>query len=76
MNRSFIFALAIICLPALNGIASAQDLSMCTASFPVACCKESYAKHGPFGTATGAAKQAREFDMRVCVDRLAKQKTR
>lgn len=58
--------------------ASAQShLAACTsAGFPLTCCKESYAKHGPFGTAYGAAKAAREADMAACQARLANRKSR
>ncbi|MDA9473106.1 hypothetical protein XI03_00810 [Bradyrhizobium sp. CCBAU 65884] len=70
------FAFVLVCSQLLPSEAFAQDLSMCTASFPVACCKQSYAKYGPFGTLTGAAREARNNDMRVCVDRLAKKKSR
>ncbi|GAB9155359.1 hypothetical protein BDS110ZK25_53430 [Bradyrhizobium diazoefficiens] len=58
--------------------ASAQShLSMCTtAGFPLTCCKESYAKHGPFGTSYGAAKAARDADMVACQVRLANRKSR
>lgn len=58
--------------------ASAQShLAVCTsAGFPLTCCKESYAKHGPFGSAYGAAKAAREADMAACQARLANRKSR
>ncbi|QJS41058.1 hypothetical protein [Bradyrhizobium diazoefficiens] len=50
---------------------------MCTtAGFPLTCCKESYAKHGPFGTSYGAAKAARDADMVACQVRLANRKSR
>ena len=76
LRGSISLALASICSQLLLSEASAQDLSQCTASFPLACCKQSYAKHGPFGSLTGAAQEARNYDMRVCVDRLAKKKSR
>ncbi len=48
--------------------AFAQDISMCTNSgFSVRCCKQSLAKHGPFGSAYGQAKAARESDMQKCM---------
>lgn len=58
--------------------ASAQShLAVCTTGgFPLTCCKESYAKHGPFGTAYGAAKAARDADMAACQARLANRKSR
>jgi hypothetical protein len=55
--------------------ASAQDLSMCTANgFPVSCCQQSFKQYGPFGGQTGAAKEARMFDLRVCEERTAQKK--
>lgn len=48
--------------------AFAQDISMCTNNgFSVKCCKQSLAKHGPFGTAQGQAKALREADMQKCM---------
>ena len=71
--------IAIVCftfgtVSLLPRTAVAQDhLALCTsAGLPVTCCKESYAKHGPFGTARGPAKQAREADMAACQARIAK----
>lgn len=66
----------VFCQPMFAAGVFAQDLSVCTSTFPVACCKESYAKHGPFGTLSGSARRARGSDMRACVDRLARQKAR
>lgn len=74
MNRTVVCALAVFCLPILATAASAQDLSVCTSTFPLACCKESYAKHGPFGTLHGAARRARDADMRACIARLESKK--
>jgi hypothetical protein len=51
----------------------AQDLSMCTATYPVSCCKNSYAKFGPFGGANGEAKERRRAELDACA---AKQKTK
>lgn len=52
--------------------AFAQDLSMCTSTFPVACCKQSYAKYGPFGSANGQAKENRLAELQACAAKKAK----
>jgi hypothetical protein len=54
---------------------SAQDLSMCTSNgVSVSCCQQSFKQYGPFGGQTGAAKEARMFDLRVCQERTAQKK--
>jgi hypothetical protein len=59
---------------AVNSV-SAQDLSMCIANnFPVSCCQQSFKKYGPFGSQTGAVKEARMNDLTACQARAAQMK--
>lgn len=73
MKRIVIFStLATVWLAITASAASAQDLSMCTATFPVARCKASYAKYGPFGSAHGNTEAARMAELQACQARKAK----
>ncbi len=61
-------AFLMIAFALVSTVVFAQDISMCTNSgASVRCCKQSLAKHGPFGTATGQAKLNREADMQKCM---------
>jgi hypothetical protein len=62
-------AIAVAALVAVSFVmpAHAQDLTICTAAgYSAACCKASYAKYGPFGSANGNQKKARRADLEHC----------